>query len=210
MHITWWWWIYHSSIWMKPATIAPLHQHLGRKSQLYHLHINMEISACFTYTLTAIVATCVVESQFTGHMARYDGPDFSHAPTCTQFLPCVTVRFEAHGKWHCALMAQWQQSDIFVYDVETTECQLCPLSIATDKGSTIPGPHIAFVRGQYILHWRHPWVEIFTLQVLSWYKLCITHHTEYPINLNGRVKETPFRKCYDILFKTLHTNASKS
>ena len=124
------------------------------------ININMEFSACFVYILIEIVTAYGVQSQSTGNMTRYDRLDFSYNPNCTQFLPCVTVSFGVRGKWQCGLMAQRQQSDIFVYDMATTTCQLCPLSIATDRGSTIPGSHIAYVRGQYrtlnaSIRWQH-------------------------------------------------------
>ena len=83
-------------------------------------------------------------------MTRYDaGPDFSYAPTCTQFLQCVTESFMVRGKARCAFLAQQKESDIFVYDETTAECQVCLLSIASTLGSTIPGRHIAYIKGQY-------------------------------------------------------------
>ena len=91
----------------------------------------------------------VIQSDCYKNMTRYDaGPDFSYAPSCTQFLSCVTECFMVRGKAHCAFLAKQRESGVFVYKKTTAECQVCPLSIASIPGSTIPGSHNAYIEGQ--------------------------------------------------------------
>ena len=110
--------------------------------------IVMQFNGVVSQFYMVVSTVCTIKGSVCINLTRYDaGPDFSNASTCTQFLPCVTESLVASGKGHCAIFAHQNQSDIFVYDEATHECQVCSLSIASNQGSTIAGSQIAYIRG---------------------------------------------------------------
>ena len=119
------------------------------KNLINVLHIKMQFNGRVSQFYMLMISVCAIKGVFCINLTRYDaGPDFSRDSTCTQYLPCVTESLVAHGKGHCALLAQQNHSDIFIYDEATTECQVCPLSVASNPGSNLTGSQIAYIRGE--------------------------------------------------------------